>query len=160
MGAELGQFAFDVGVDGAAEVDVLAVCRGDVGQDFVGDAASGRAHLFSLVLRANVILAEVRAQLEHDRIRDDPLDPKTAVAVLELVREKIREPFPDSDTERPCTRPTTFDVAFLVNAGLAMTVDAPDAPDAPDGAEKVDEVEIHPDVLFAPGLVDEPGRPG
>jgi len=37
-GAELGEFAFDVDLDGAEEVDVLAVRRGDVGQDLVVDA--------------------------------------------------------------------------------------------------------------------------
>jgi len=37
-GAELGEFAFDVDLDGAEEVDVLAVRGGDVGEDVVVDA--------------------------------------------------------------------------------------------------------------------------
>lgn len=41
-GSELGEF----GVDGAEEVDVLAVCRGDVDEHVVVDAAPGSAHRF------------------------------------------------------------------------------------------------------------------
>lgn len=42
--SELSQFALDVDVDGSKEVDVLAVRRGDVREDFVVDAPPGLAH--------------------------------------------------------------------------------------------------------------------
>jgi hypothetical protein len=40
-----------------------------------------------LTVHPDVISSEVRARFEHDRNRDDPLDPTTAVAVLQLVRK-------------------------------------------------------------------------
>jgi hypothetical protein len=37
---ELGEFGFDVHGDDAEEVDVLAVCWGDVGEDLIGHVAA------------------------------------------------------------------------------------------------------------------------
>jgi hypothetical protein len=62
------------------------------------------------------LTAVVRAQFEHEYRADYPLNPSTAVAVLELVREKILEPFPEHDDQRPYTRPKSFDAAYLVGA--------------------------------------------
>ncbi|MQA10037.1 MAG: hypothetical protein GEU98_16070 [Pseudonocardiaceae bacterium] len=106
----------------------------------------------TLMLRPDVIPAVVRAQFEHEYRLDYPLDPNTAVAVLELVREKILEPFPEHDDQRPYARPQSFDAAYLVGARLAVPV----APSA-DGTNTT-EIEIHPDVLFALGLVDAPAE--
>ena len=46
MGQVAFDVAFDVDVDGAEEVDVLAVCRRDVGKHLFIDAPPGPAHRF------------------------------------------------------------------------------------------------------------------
>jgi hypothetical protein len=67
--------------------------------------------------------------------------------VLELVREKILEPFPERHDERPHTRPKSFDAVYLVGTRLAVPVAT---------TTDTTEIEIHPDVLFAVGLADTP----
>lgn len=104
----------------------------------------------TLILRPDVVPAVIRAQFEHEYLADRPLDPNTVVAVLELVREKILEPFPERHNERSHTRPTSFDAVYPVGARLAMPVTA-----TTDGTATT-EVEIHPDVLFALGLAHAP----
>ncbi len=104
----------------------------------------------TLMLRPDVLPAVVRSQFEHENLVDYPLDSNTAVSVLELVREKILEPFPENRDNREYTRPTTFDAVYLVGARLAVPA-APTADGSATGA-----VEIHPDVLFALGLIGAP----
>lgn len=115
----------------------------------------------TLMLRPQVIPELVRTQFEHEHRADYPLDPKTAVAVLELVREKILRPFPENPEQAPHNRPQSFNAAYLVGARLAVPTGAPVAEhtdDEDDEYGRIGEVEIHPDVLFALGLADAPAE--
>jgi hypothetical protein len=99
----------------------------------------------TLMMHTDVIPAMVRAQFEHDHRVHHALDVRAAVAVLALIREKILEPFPEHDTQRPYTRSRVLRRRRPRQrpAGRADRAD-------------ITEVEIHPDVVFGLGLVDAP----
>lgn len=109
-----------------------------------------------LLLRTGALPAPVRTRFDRDRSAQSPLDPGHAAALLALVRDAILEPFPAelADDRRRDMQRINIDPAHLIERRIA--VPAPRIGGNPHDPGLL----VHPDVMFALRLADEPAHDG
>ncbi|WP_280456986.1 hypothetical protein [Nocardia carnea] len=107
----------------------------------------------TVLIRTAVLPDDLRAAFTDQRVRRVPLGPHEAVELVKLVRNKVLEPFPDSiGLHEESTNAYTVDpTGMLARQRIAIHRTGPTH-----RGTGVNELEVHPDVMFALGLAARP----